>query len=96
MIRLNRIDPVLSAILTELHKTEEKVPEGFFTAKQWQKTWNCSKTHTTRLIKFALSKNLMCVRKFRIAFNDRTRPTEHYAYVGKTKISKKSKSTKSK
>ena len=55
MIKLNRLDPVLSAILTELHKTEEKIPEGFLTAKQWQKTWNCSKTHTTRLIKFALN-----------------------------------------
>jgi hypothetical protein len=88
-------DPAYLAImLSEIHNKAEKVPDGYFTSKQWSERWNGSRPH--KILKIGILAGIIERKDFRIIIGDgRVLPTAHYKFLGEEKQkSKKSKNSK--
>ena len=89
-------DPAYLAImLAEIHKKEEKVPEGYYTSKQWSERWN-GRGKPDKILKIGILAGIIERRDFRIIIGDgRVLPIAHYKFLGEEKQkSKKSKNSK--
>ena len=91
-------DPAFLAImLAEIHKKAEKVPEGYYTSKQWSERWN-GRGKPDKILKIGILAGIIERRDFRISVGDgRVLPIAHYKFLGeeKKKNSKKPQSKKS-
>jgi hypothetical protein len=91
-------DPAFLAImLAEIHKKAEKVPEGYYTSKQWSERWN-GRGKPDKILKIGILAGIIERRDFRISVGDgRVLPIAHYKFLGeeKKKNSKKPHSKKS-
>jgi hypothetical protein len=88
-------DPAYLAImLAEIHNKAQKVPDGYFTSKQWSERWNGSRPH--KILKIGILTGIIERKDFRIIIGDgRVLPTAHYKFLGEEKQkSKKSKNSK--
>ena len=88
-------DPVLKAVLAEIHKTVQKPDAGFYTAEQWSKRWGYAtdkRSRTMELLKKAIESGILEKRFYRILTHTRIRLMAHY---GKPKKSKSLTKTKS-
>jgi hypothetical protein len=98
-------DPAYLAImLAEIHKKAEKVPEGYYTSKQWSERWN-GRGKPDKILKIGIQAGIIERRDFRITIGDgRVLPIAHYKFLGEEKKkqnfkkfnSKKSKKSNSK
>jgi hypothetical protein len=89
-------DPAYLAImLAEIHKKAEKVPDGYYTSKQWSERWN-GRGKPDKILKIGILAGIIERRDFRITIGDgRVLPIAHYKFLGEEKQkSKKSKNSK--
>jgi len=89
-------DPAYLAImLAEIHKKAEKVPDGYYTSKQWSERWN-GRGKPDKILKIGILAGIIERRDFRITIGDgRVLPIAHYKFLGEeNKKSKKSKNSK--
>jgi hypothetical protein len=92
-------DPAYLAImLAEIHKKAEKVPDGYYTSKQWSERWN-GRGKSGKILKMGILAGIIERRDFRISVGDgRVLPIAHYKFLGEEKKKqhlKKSNSKKS-
>lgn len=73
-----KTDPVLAAVLAEIHKTAVKPPKGFLMMKDWGKRWQLVGAQTTRYMEVALAKGLLVMREYRVVTEGRLRMMKHY------------------
>ena len=85
-------DPVLKAVLAEIHKTVQKPDAGFYTIDQWSEQWGYAHVQTSRLIQIAIKAKILERRDFRVSTHNRVRLMAHYGKPKKSKSLTKSKS----
>jgi hypothetical protein len=80
------LDPILAAVLSEIHKTAEKPGPGFLTRQQWMKKWGFKcHAHTGKYIEKAIKMGLLISRKYRVLSCGRLVLLEHYGPPGRVK-----------
>lgn len=80
-----RLDPILSAVLSAIHKTAEKPPKGFLTRKQWQVKWGFAcQAHTGDLINKAVELGKLERRDYRVLTKGRLTMLAHYGPPSKS------------
>lgn len=69
-------------LLDLIHKQylseKEKVPEGFYTIKEWKAMWGVARSSVELYMRFAVKNNLMEKRSFRIVTKNRYCKVAHY------------------
>lgn len=73
-----KTDPVLAAVLAEIHKTAVKPPKGFLMMKEWGKRWNLVGGQSHKYMAIALEKGLLVMREYRVVTEGRLRLMKHY------------------
>lgn len=74
-----KADPVLLAVLSEIHKTAQAPPSGYLTRKQWAAKWSMkSQTMTCIYIEKAVAIGILIERPFRIVTNGRLMLVAHF------------------
>lgn len=84
----NRIgnDPVLKAVLADIHKTAVKPDPGFLTREQWALKWAMGSNHTASVyLERALKIGVLVKRRFRIVTKGRLRLVDHFGPPDKPK-----------
>ena len=79
-------DPVLKAVLAEIHKSVQKPDAGFFTIDQWAEQWGYAHVQTSRLIQIAIKAKILEQRDFRVSTHNRVRMMAHYGKPNKSKL----------
>lgn len=69
------------AIVQSLSKNVEKVPDGFYTARQISKMLNKSMTYTKSMIRNLLDNDLAEMKIFKIQAANKQAPTPHYKII---------------
>lgn len=77
-------DPVLKAVLAEIHKSVQKPDAGFLTIEQWAERWGYAHVQTSRLIQVAIKSNILERRNYRISTHNRVRMMAHYGLKSKS------------
>ena len=76
--RKGRIDPMLAAILSEIHKTAEKPAKGFLTKNEWAAKWDIHRSQASRYIQQALKTGMMVPKSYRIMLKGRMTKMVHF------------------
>ena len=84
-------DPVLKAVLAEIHKSVQKPDAGFLTIDQWSQHWGYAHVQTSRLIQIAIKAKILERRDFRVSTHNRVRLMAHYGKPNKSKSLTKTK-----
>jgi NOL1/NOP2/fmu family ribosome biogenesis protein len=73
-------DPVLMAIMSEIHKTVEKPLPGYKTIRQWAETWGYKPSRALELINKGIKFGTIQKKTFRVSMFDgkRIAPVPHY------------------
>lgn len=74
-------DPVLKAVMAEIHRTAVKPPKGYLTRDQWAVKWKLKAGHTASIyIKKALALGVLIKARYRILIgkSKRVRSVDHY------------------
>jgi hypothetical protein len=80
------LDPILKAVLSEIHKNAEKPADGFLTRQQWMKKWGFRcQAHTGNYIDKAIKMGLLVERRYRVLTKGRIVLMDHYGPPGRTK-----------
>jgi hypothetical protein len=80
------LDPILAAVLAEIHKTAEKPAPGFMTRQGWMLKWGFKcHAHTGSYIRKAIKMGLLIARRYRILTKGRLVVVEHYGPPGRVK-----------
>ena len=80
------LDPILAAVLSEIHKTAQKPAPGFLTRAQWMERWKFKcHAHTGNYINKAIKMGLLVARSYRVVTKGRLCLIEHYGPPGRVK-----------
>lgn len=80
------LDPILKAVLSEIHNTADVPPKGFLTRQQWMKKWGFKcQAHTGNYIEKAVKMGLLVMRRYRVATKGRLTLMDHYGPPGRVK-----------
>jgi hypothetical protein len=80
------LDPILKAVLSEIHKTAEKPHAGFLTRQQWMHKWKFKcQAHTGKYIERAVKMGLLEMRRFRVVSKGRLTLLDHYGPPARVK-----------
>ena len=74
-------DPVLLAVMAEIHRSAVKPPKGFLTRDQWAAKWKLKSGHTASLyIAKAVAIGVLVKSRYRIFIgkSKRVRAVDHY------------------
>jgi len=76
--RKGRIDPMLAAIISEIHKTVETPAKGFLTKNEWGEKWRLNRSQAGRYIEKAVKSGMMLMHSYRILLRGRPTKMKHY------------------
>jgi hypothetical protein len=79
------IDPVLKAVLAEIHKTAQPADKGFYMTSYWCKRWNLTDAQTLTYIRKAIETGILEKRMFRVITHGRLQMMAHYGPPDKPK-----------
>ena len=79
------MDPILKAVLAEIHKTAQPVDPGFEITATWCKRWNLTHAQTGAYIRKAIQCGILEKRMFRIVTHNRLQLMAHYGPPSKPK-----------
>jgi hypothetical protein len=79
------IDPVLKAVLAEIHKTAQPADKGFYMTSYWCKRWNLTDAQTLVYLRKAIDAGILEKRMFRVVTHNRLQLMAHYGPPGKPK-----------
>jgi hypothetical protein len=73
-------DPVLMAIMSEIHKTAEKPQPGYKTVREWGQTWGFKPSRALELLNKGIKFGTIQKKTFRVSMFDgkRIAPVPHY------------------
>ena len=79
-MKINPKDPVLMAIMSDIHKTAEKPEPGYKTVRQWAETWGFKPSRALELINKGIKLGTIQKKVFRVSIfdNKRIAPVPHY------------------
>ena len=79
-MKINPKDPVLMAIMSEIHKTVEKPQPGYKTVRQWGKAWGFKPSRALELLNKGIKLGTIEKKVFRVSIFDEKRiaPVPHY------------------
>jgi len=75
-----QLDPVLMAIMSEIHKTAEKPLPGYKTVRQWGDTWGFKASRALEILNRGIKLGTIQKKVFRISSlnGKRIAPVPHY------------------
>ena len=79
------IDPILKAVLAEIHKTAQKPDKGFEMTCEWCKRWNLTDVQTHVYLRKAIASGILEKRMFRVITHGRLQMMAHYGPPDKPK-----------
>jgi len=79
------IDPILKAVLAEIHKTAEKPDKGFVMTSEWSKRWSLTDAQTHIYIRKAIASGILEKRTYRVVTHNRLQRMAHYGPPDKPK-----------
>lgn len=79
-MKQKQLDPVLMAIMSEIHKTAQKPEPGYKTVRQWAETWGFKPSRALELINKGIKLGTIQKKVFRVSIfdNKRISPVPHY------------------
>ena len=87
-------DPILLAVMREIHKTAEKPAKGFYTVEDWAKRWGRKHSQARLYVRKAIRLGIMVKQFFRISTRKRSTYNPilvaHYGPTPKKKPRKRS------
>ena len=74
-----KADPILAAVMQDIHRTAQKPPPGYLTREQWAKKWRLKSTsqaneYLTRAVKIGI----LVEKRFRVISKGRLTTMAHY------------------
>ena len=79
------MDPILKAVLAEIHKSAQPADKGFYMTSYWCKRWNLTGAQTLCYIRRAVESGILEKRKFRVVTCGRLQMMAHYGPPDKPK-----------
>ena len=76
--RKGPIDPMLAAIISEIHKTAEKPAKGFMTKNEWADKWGIHRSQASRYVQRALKTGMMVMQSYRVMLKGRITKVKHF------------------
>ena len=79
-------DPVLIAVMADIHKTAVEPDKGFMTREQWAKKWGLAANHQAALyVDRAIKIGILVKKQFRVITKGRLRLLDHFGPPPKRK-----------
>ena len=72
------LDPILAAVLAEIHKSAETPPKGFMKAEDWATRWKLAEVQARAYLAKAVASGLLVERIYRVITHGRLRKMSHY------------------
>ena len=72
------LDPILAAVLAEIHKAAVVPDKGFLKSEDWAKRWQLNEVQTRTYIARAVASRLLVEKSFRVITHGRLRMMKHY------------------
>lgn len=72
------IDPILKAVIAEIHKTAQKPDKGFVMTCEWCKRWKLTDAQTHTYIRKAIASGILEKRMYRVVTHGRLQMMAHY------------------
>jgi hypothetical protein len=74
-----KADPILAAVMADIHRTAQKPPAGYLTREQWAGKWRLKSTsqaneYLTRAVKIGI----LVEKRFRVVSKGRMTTMAHY------------------
>ena len=79
------IDPILKAVLAEIHKSAQSADKGFYMTSYWCKRWNLTDAQTLVYLRKAIDAGILEKRVFRVVTHGRLQMMAHYGPPDKPK-----------
>ena len=74
-----KADPILAAVMADIHRTAQKPPPGFRTCEQWAVKWGLKSRERAMLyIRRAEKLGLLVEKRFRVITKGRLTTLSHY------------------
>jgi len=71
-------DPILKAVLADIHKSAQKPDNGFRTREQWAILWGIASNNAERYIRHAITMGKLERRDYRVVTKSRLRLMAHF------------------
>jgi hypothetical protein len=72
-------DPILAAVMADIHRTAVKPPPGFLTREQWAKKWKLkSMEQAWQYLQRAMKIGMLVERRYRVVTKGRLMTMAHY------------------
>ena len=75
---------LLEILMSEINRSAEKIPKGFYQSEYWQKKWGYANAHTYVVLNRGIKLGVIECKMFRTQVGRLCKPIKFYRHIKKT------------